>query len=250
MGSDERGPGTNRDHNGDETAEKKVESGFGLLDAKEDRVEEMSDERELTPEERLAFQKLPREAEASDLLEERIVRSLKDEGILGRQPVSGVGGHPASHPGSSHRNPWLRPWMATAAVAASLALFTSGIFLGQWMGTRSTAQAFLAVREQDAAQLAMTIQEAGSQYVSALAALSQPRAGEQGEGGEEAGPVFTDHELQQGREVALGALYGAAFELARLNPDDMELFSVLQILEERKAREEGYGAGARNVVWF
>jgi len=217
----------------------------------------MSDEFELTPEEKVAFQKLPREAEPSDLLEERVVQSLRDEGILGRQRTrggkeegSGVEAQGASGPGGSRRSAWFRPWTAAAALAASLVLFTSGIFLGQWMGTRSTAQAFLAVREQDAAQLAMTIQEAGSQYVSALAALSRLRGWESGEGGGEGGSVFTEQELQQGREVAMGALYGAAFELARLNPDDMELLSVLQILEERKAREEGYGGGARNVVWF
>lgn len=210
----------------------------------------MSDEFELTPEEEMAFQKLPREVESSDLLEERIVQSLRDEGILGRQRRLGVEERGAIEAGGSAGHPWFRPWMAAAAVAASLALFTSGIFLGVWMGTRSTAQAFLAVREQDAAQLAMTIQEAGSQYVSALAALSRLRGGESGEGGGEGESVFTEQELRQGREVAMGALYGAAFELARLNPEDMELLSVVQILEERKAREEGYGGGVRNVVWF
>lgn len=217
----------------------------------------MSDEFELTPEEEMAFQKLPREVESSDLLEERVVQSLREEGILGRQRTKGgkeegsvVEAQGASGPGDFRRSAWFRPWMAAAALAASLFLFTSGIFLGQWMGTRSTAQAFLAVREQDAAQLAMTIQEAGSQYVSALAALSQLSALEQRGEGEGAGTVFAAQELQQGREVAIGALYGAVFELARLSPDDMALLSVLQILEERKARADGYGGEARNVVWF
>jgi hypothetical protein len=140
--------------------------------------------------------------------------------------------------------------MAVAAVAACLALFTSGIFLGQTLGTRSTAQAFLAVREQDATQLAMTIQEAGSQYVSALAALSEIRTlGGDGAPGE-TGPVFTAADLQQGKEVAMGALYGAAYELARMNPDDMDVLGILRILEERRNREAGVPEGARNVVWF
>ena len=201
----------------------------------DDRVDEMSGEFELTPEEKMAFEKLPREAEASDLLEERVVRSLREEGILGKRGRQGL---------------WFRPWMAVAAVAASLALFTSGIFLGQTLGTRSTAQAFLAVREQDAAQLAMTIQEAGSQYVSALAALGELRGSDSGQGREDGRSPFSLAELQQGREVALGALYGAAYELARMSPEDMDVLRVLQILEDRKAREEGYGPDARNTVWF
>jgi hypothetical protein len=210
----------------------------------DDRVDEMNNDLGLTPEEKMAFQKLPREAEASDLLEERIVRSLREEGILtdkGRD----AGVSEARAPG---RGLWLRPWMAVAAVAASLALFTSGIFLGQSLGTRSTAQAFLAVREQDATQLAMTIQEAGSQYVSALAALGELRIPDPNESGE--GDLLSASDLQQGREVALGALYGAAYELARMSPDDMDVLQVLRILEERKAREEGYAGNARNVVWF
>ena len=118
------------------------------------------------------------------------------------------------------------------------------------LGTRSTAQAFLAVREQDAAQLAMTIQEAGSQYVSALAALGELRAPPHGGDENEEGPLLSAADLQQGREVALGALYGAAYELARMNPDDMDVLQVLRILEERKDREEGFVGNARNVVWF
>jgi len=209
------------------------------------RIEEMSEEVELIPEEKMAFQNLPKEAEASELLEERIVRSLREEGILAKKGGGvGIAGE-SSPPG---RGLWLRPWMAAAAVAASLALFTSGIFMGQWVGTRSTAQAFLAVREQDAAQLAMTIQEAGSQYVSALAALSE--LGAYGQGGEEGGPLFSAADLQQGREVALGALFGAAYELARMSPEDMDVMRILQILEERRNREEGYSGSARNVVWF
>ena len=211
------------------------------------RIEEMSEGVELIPEEKMAFQNLPKEAEASELLEERIVRSLREEGILAKKGGGvGIAGE-SSPPG---RGLWLRPWMAAAAVAASLALFTSGIFMGQWVGTRSTAQAFLAVREQDAAQLAMTIQEAGSQYVSALAALSELGTSDFGQGGEGGGPLFSAADLQQGREVAFGALFGAAYELARMSPEDMDVMRIFQILEERRNREEGYSGSARNVVWF
>jgi hypothetical protein len=213
----------------------------------DDRVDEMSDEFELTPEEKMAFQELPRESEASDLLEERVVRSLREVGILATSGGEGGAVMGTAAPG---RGLWFRPWMAAAAVAASLALFTSGIFLGQSLGTQSTAQAFLAVREQDATQLAMTIQEAGSQYVSALAALGELRIPDPNEGGNEEGVLLSADDLQQGREVALGALYGAAYELARMSPDDMDVLQILRIMEERKDREEGYAGNARNVVWF
>ena len=212
----------------------------------------MRDENELTPEEKMAFQRLPREAEPSMLLEERIVRSLRGEGILGRGSeeagAEGLGSGEDSRPRTG--GIWLRPWMTAAAVAASLVLFASGVFLGQWLGTQSTAQAFLAVREQDATQLAMTIQEAGSAYVSALAALSELRVGGAPGGEAGGGPLLSASDLQQGREVALGALFGAAYELARMSPDDAHVLRVLQILEDRRAREEGWSVNTRNVVWF
>jgi len=219
-------------------------------------------ENELTPEERMAFERLPRESEPSRILEERVVSALREEGIL-REGAEGSEAVDTGGPGRDGRGDrvlkdgrsrsgglWVRPWMAVAAMAASLALFTSGIFLGQWMGTRTTAQAFLAVREQDATQLAMTIQAAGSQYVSALAALGQLRVSGPGEDAREGGSPLTAADLEQGREVAMGTLYGAAYELARMSPDDADVLRVLQILDERRDREEGYAGSSRNLVWF
>ena len=184
----------------------------------------MHDDTELTPEEQMAFQRLPRETESSRLLEERVVRALRSEGVL----------RSASHPGR-----WVRPWMLAASVAASLVLFASGLALGQWMGSRSTAQAFLAVREQDATQVALRIQEAGSAYVSALASLAELRE-PNGVG-----------QLVQSREIALGSLYGAVFELARVAPDDPDVAQLLQILEERQALEAGWETPSdRQVIWY
>jgi len=203
------------------------------------------DEHELTPEEKMAFQSLPREAEPSRILEERIVKSLRGEGILG-QKGKGVG----TAPGGPPTGRWYRPWMAVASVAASLVLFASGVVMGQWMGSQSTAQAFIQVREQDAAHLALRIQEAGSAYVSALAALSELRVSDTGPGGDGGDATLAGTQLEQGREVALGAMYGAANELARLSPEDADVLRILQIMEERRAREEGRGGADRNVVWF
>jgi hypothetical protein len=191
----------------------------------------------LTPEEEMAFRNLPREAEPSRILEERIVRSLRKEGILTPKVEPGFAGEPGRH-----RIRWLRPWMLAGSLAASLALFATGMVLGQWMGSQSTTQAFIQVREQDAAQVALRIQEAGSAYVSALAALGDLRAAGAGEGTETDELSRARSELQLGKEVALGALYAAAYELARVNPEDADVLRVLQILDERRAREEGGGA--------
>jgi hypothetical protein len=209
-----------------------------------DRADTM-DENELTPEEKMAFQRLPREAEPSRILEERVVTSLREEGVLGHGKARGSANEGVRHGGS-----WYRPWMVAASIAASLVLFASGVVLGQWMGSQSTTQAFIQVREQDATQLALHIQEAGSAYVSALAALSELRIGSLGDDGAGSGATQAGIDLQQGSEVALGSLYGAAYELARLNPDDADVLRVLQILEERRAREEGWSGDERNVVWF
>jgi hypothetical protein len=210
--------------------------------AAKERIDTM-DEHELTPEEKVAFQRLPKEAEPSRILEERIVRSLREEGILGR---AGTG---VTVSASGSRG-WYRPWMAVASIAASLVLFASGVVMGQWLGSQSTAQAFIQVREQDAAQLALRIQEAGSAYVSALAALGELRTGRVGGEVMEPDASRANTDLQQGRETALGALYGAANELARMDPEDSDILRVLEILEARRAREEGWGGDERNVVWF
>ena len=209
-----------------------------------DKVDGM-DENRLTPEEKMAFQRLPREVEPSRILEERVVQTLKSEGILAGAGSPGRKGAVIKRGGA-----WFRPWMAAASVAASVILFASGVLMGQWMGSESTTQAFMQVREQDAAQLALRIQEAGSAYVSALAALSE--LGVRPHGSEASGPdaSFAGNTVQQGWEVAFGALYGAANELARLSPDDPDLLRVFQILEERRMRDEGRGAENRNMVWF
>jgi hypothetical protein len=200
---------------------------------------------DLTPEEKMAFQRLPREAEPSRILEERIVTALRGEGILG-----GRAGGVAASGSVSGPSTWLRPWMLAASMAASVVLFASGVFLGHRMASESTAQAFLAVREQDATQVALRIQEAGTAYVSALVALGE--LGQRVESGESGGGSLSQAsaELLQGSEVGLGALYAAAYELARLNPDDPDVLRVFQILEERRAREAGVAGEPRSVVWF
>jgi len=203
----------------------------------------MTDQNDLTPEEKMSFQRLSREEVPSPFLEERVVSSLHDAGVLRSEAAD------QPHVVSGRRT-WFRPWMVAASMAASLVLFASGVVLGEWMGSQSTTHAFMQVREQDAAQLASRIQEAGSAYVSALTALGEMQDGWNAEGSPGGRASLAGTELQQGLEVALGAFYGAANELARLSPDDADVLRVIQIMEERRARDEGWGGDDRNVVWF
>lgn len=180
---------------------------------------------ELTAEERNAFASLPRERIPPAALEERVVGSLRAEGLLGApRRRRGPGG----------------PWIA-AALAAGIALFASGVAVGQWSAGRGMVHAVSSALERadDPAQAATQVQEAGSEYVRAVARLA-----------ELAGPG-SDGELASGAEAARVALHAAALELGRLSPDDPTLRLVLAVLEERAAgASDTTGAAPRNTIWF
>ena len=48
-------------------------------------------------------------------------------------------------------------WLATAAAAAAVAFFATGMAVGQWLGGQSTAEVVTAVLEQDAASLGLDV---------------------------------------------------------------------------------------------
>ena len=210
----------------------------------------MSDETELTPEEKMEFDKLPREAAPSDFVWQRIVRDLREDGTLRR--AGGGPGIPAPYRRLDVGGSRVRSWVvAVASMAASLVLFGSGALFGHWVGAGSTERALLAVREQDNAQVAQRVQEAGTAYVSALVALGElrPVAGQAPALGTPVGPALAATEIRQGREAALAALYGAAVELARLAPGDPDVSAVISILEGRRFGEAG-AAGERQQIWY
>jgi hypothetical protein len=178
----------------------------------------------LTPAEREALDSLPRERMPSRFLEERTVRALKERGLI-RSGSTWVG--------------LIRPWMAAAAVAASVAFFASGLAVGQWIGASQTADALAAVYPNQADRAAAMVQTTGSAYTAALSRLVEVTA------------AADAAEIQRGREVALAALWAAASEVVRLAPDDPLAVQILQELE--RARGEASptdSAAARNVVWF
>src|SRR5688572_20474676 len=98
---------------------------------------------------------LPREREPGRLLEERTVAALRKKGML--KPRRRRGLHPA--------------WMA-GGIAAAFALFVTGVVVGQWMGTRTTAVAIMTGQKNEAMNSALQVQRTGSAYVDALQAMA------------------------------------------------------------------------------
>jgi hypothetical protein len=180
--------------------------------------EEMENDREW--EERLVAmaQSLSREHEPNRMLEERTVTALRTRGIL--QP---------------RRQTRINSGWLAGSIAASLALFASGVVFGQWLGTRHTAEVVSAVQQNDALQAAAQVQRAGSEYVSALQAMAK----------------FTDPtnpQVAPGREVALTALYAAANEMVRLAPNDPVAAEILRGFQ--RAKQQQNANPQRRIVWF
>jgi hypothetical protein len=169
---------------------------------------------------------LPREREPSALLEERTVRALRAQGLLAAKP--------------SRRIRFPRVWMAAAA-AACVALFASGVAMGQWLAMRESREVIAQVQAQNARQAALMVQQTGSAYVSALARLQQVA--------DTTNPV----QRKQGRDVAVQALRAAANELVRLAPDDPVSSGILAAFDrEQAAQKTPRDSTARQteVVWY
>lgn len=177
---------------------------------------------ELTPDEQEAFAALPRERVPPAHLEDRVVEALHAEGLLVRSRPTRV----------------VPRWLMAAAAVAGLAFFASGLAVGQWMGSRNTADVVTAVLEQDAVSRALAVQAAGSEYVRAVARLSELAEGEEPGA---AGP---------GMEAAQVALHAAALELARLNPDDPTMAMVLAVLERYRGQGAEEQGSVRQTIWF
>lgn len=177
---------------------------------------------DLTQEERDAFAALPRQRIPPAHLEDRVVDALHGQGLL---------------VGRRHARPGRR-WLATAAAAAAVAFFASGMAVGQWLGGQSTVEVVTAVLEQDAVSRALAVQTAGSEYVRAVARLSE----------------FADagdpQALDSGREAAQVALHAAALELGRLSPNDPTIQLVLAVLARSMGEGTTQPGAVRQTIWF
>lgn len=176
---------------------------------------------ELTPDEQAALHALPREAMPSRILEERVVHALRERGLLGHVV----------------RPRWPRSWIAVAA-AAAVALFASGLATGQWLGSKRATDTLVTLRHDDALRSAAQVQQAGSDYVTALTLLA-----------ERADSTMDPAALTQAREVAVAALWSAAREIVRLAPDDPVASQILQGLDKAHQQQSG-ATQARRVIWF
>ncbi|HYR09202.1 MAG TPA: hypothetical protein VEQ60_15570 [Longimicrobium sp.] len=179
---------------------------------------------EMTPELRRELAALPRERDPGRLLEERTVRALRERGLIETVKAGG----------RVRRIPMA--WLG-GAVAAGIALFASGIAVGQWMGTRATAQVVQAVQAQNDRQAALLVQQTGSAYVDALsqmAALSDSGR---------AAPA-------EGRELATQILRAAADELVRIAPDDPIAGAVLAGFQRADSARADSSGQKQRVVWF
>jgi hypothetical protein len=167
---------------------------------------------------------LPDNVQPSPLLEERTVRALRKKGLLRKA---------RSFPAI-----WL-----VGSVAASLALFATGVVVGQYLGTRNAVQAIAQIQNNgDAAAAAAQVQQTGTAYVQAMAALVNAAQQNQSRG----------QDASQAREVALTALHEAANEVVRLAPNDPVVAKILQGIEQqRKQTQPRTGRSSdRQIVWF
>lgn len=197
----------------------------------------MTDEMEWTDEEREALDALPREVDPGRLLEEKTVAALKRRGLLsddatrrtGRDPDAGGTLAPSGHRRAGLFHP---AWWA-AGIAAALAIFFGGLALGQARAGVTTAELMTALKSADAAERPSLIQQTGSLYVDAIAGLATTADNREAVG--------------TGVEVGLTALYAAAYELARLHPEDPRLQQILDVLEQPMDTD---GDPETDVHWF
>lgn len=186
-----------------------------------DEADEFDDE--LSPEERVALSALPRARVPSAELEERVVRSLRAQGLLA-SPRGGVRQFGRS----------------AAAAAAGVLLFAGGVALGHTLAARSGAEMLAAVREGDARATASLVQQTGSAYVAALSAL----ADRHGTGALDAA------DAGQGSEAALVALRAAAEELVRLDPDNAMAHHLVRLLDDAGPSGDPAAEPLRQVIWY
>jgi hypothetical protein len=182
----------------------------------------------LSPAERRAFEQLPREAKLPEHLEDRVVAALRKRGTL-PTPLS-------LEPAGRGRNPALKFWIPIAA-AATIAVFVTGFAAGQLVGTRTVMPLAQRVVETDAVRAAAQLQQAGSEYVTALASLSSRV--------DSAPPAVRDSV----RSVAMRVLGRAAEEMALIAPDDPLAAAVLRGINQRQSNT-GPAVPSRSVVWY
>jgi hypothetical protein len=175
---------------------------------------------ELTPDESEAMRALPRERPPSEFLEERVVRALRNRGLLETR---------------RHRFVELTSLRVAGAVAACIVLLIGGFAMGRWTDSLRLVRTDSPALEAGAASVAASLQRAGTAYVLALESLATIPEAARGE------------EMHQGYEVALVTLYTAAGQMARIVPREHLARQLLQVIEPDGKPRAGDRAGDRGT---
>lgn len=135
-------------------------------------------------------------------LERRLARRLEE--------------HPEFRPSPSIRRPAAGfRWLAGAA-AAVLCFAAGAASYAAWSSARTSTSAEGSTIEVPGS---LAVQQAGTSYVAAIAELATDP------------DRFSTSDLRSGREVALAAMSGAAFELRRLAADDPIVYQLHELAE-------------------
>jgi hypothetical protein len=184
-------------------------------------------DQDLTPSERRALDKLPRDRMPSEFLEERIARALRERGLLRTWRTRAM--------------EWT-PFRVAAAAAGCLFFVVAGFAVGRWTSPTLSrnGQAYAPAQQAHELALAASLQQAASDYVEALEELetSLRTTGDEG--------------ARQGREVALASLYSAAGRVARIVPADevADRFREAVTASSRKTEHLPGEAASRRLVEF
>lgn len=179
---------------------------------------------ELTPSEKEALESLPKEKAPSAFLEERVVKRLKQHGVL------------RSH--ERHHFIRITGRRIAGAVAACAAFVICGFALGYWASSRPVFVSRTLAPGNNNIPVALSVQEAGTDYILALERLAAYSESMESE------------EARQGREVALNTLYTAADQMVRIVPRDVLarcIVNAITTTEESGPDRSGDGSEPRTI---
>jgi hypothetical protein len=165
---------------------------------------------ELTPSEKEALERLPRSRTPNAALEERVVRVLRDRGVLAPR---------------RRRVIELTVPRIAAAAAACLLLLAVGFVFGRSVSARNVTSGVYVVNGSSDRSVAAALQQTGSAYLLALQRLA------------ELPDTVDSDQAVQGREVALMTLYTAADQVTRLVPKNQLAGQLLAAIDTGPAMQ-------------
>ena len=184
----------------------------------------MSDD-ELTPSEKRALETLPKESMPSADLENRVVSSLRERGVL------------LAH---KRRVIQLNSLRIAGVAAAALFLVIGGFTMGFWASNMNTVHTSSLEYPSGDLSAAASLQRAGTAYLLALEELAALPDSTHGD------------EMLQGREVALRTLYTATDRVTKIVPKRYLAGQLLQVIQTSEDNElnNKIRRNAHQAIWF